>query len=103
MFYTPLAFAQKSIEIFKPGDTTTINFTTLVNKLGDVANAIIPFLIGVAVLLVIWGIFKYVRTAGDTEKIAEGRTVLIWGIIAIFFMLAFWGFVMVIKTSLGFE
>ena len=95
-----LASAQtQTIEIFTATDEN-LNFTTLADKLAEIANAIIPFLIGVAFVAIIWGILKYVRSAGDTEKVAEGRKVIIYGIIALFLMLSFWGFVMMIKNSL---
>lgn len=77
-----------------------LNFTTLSGKLSDIANTIIPFLVGVAFVVVMWGVFKYVRSAGDAEKLSEGRKVALWGVVAIFMMLSFWGFVMIIKNSL---
>lgn len=91
--------ASSHISVFKP-TSTTLNFTTLAQKLGDIANSVIPFLIAVAFFAIIWGIFRYVRSAGDSEKVAEGRRVVIWGVVALFLMLSFWGFVMMIKTSL---
>ena|SRR3989338_3394796 len=100
IFSPLLAFAEpQTIEIFTATDEN-LNFTTLADKLAEIANAIIPFLIGVAFVAIIWGILKYVRSAGDTEKVAEGRKVIIYGIIALFLMLSFWGFVMMIKNSL---
>lgn len=76
------------------------NFTDLAGKVGEMANLIIPFLIGIAFVAILWGIAKYLRSAGDTEKVAEGRRVVIWGTIALFMMLTFWGFVTVVKNSL---
>lgn len=87
------------LQIFQPS-ATTITFTSLANKFGGIANAVIPFLIGLAIVLMIWGIFKYVSAAGDAEKIAEGRKTTVYGIVALFIMLAFWGFVQIIKRSL---
>ena len=86
------------ISVFDSPNPT--NFTDLAGKLGEVANLIIPFLIGIAFVSILWGIAKYVRSAGDTENVAEGRRVVIWGIIALFLMLTFWGFVTVVKQSL---
>lgn len=94
-----LASANTTITVFNTPNPN-LNFTSLVNKLSDIANAIIPFLIGAALVLIIWGIFNYVRNAGDSEKVAEGRRVIIYGIIALFLMLSFWGFVILIKNSL---
>ncbi len=87
------------IEIFKT-PATSLNFTTLSQKLADQANIVIPFLVAVAFVAVLFGIFKYIRSAGDAEKVAEGRKVVIWGVVALFLMLSFWGFVMIIKTTL---
>ena len=98
-----LASAQNPIAIFdtsSPGFNKTLNFTGFANKLGGVANSVIPFLIGVAVVAIIWGIFRYIAAGSDAERIAEGRKTIIYGIGAIFLMLSFWGLVLVIKNSL---
>lgn len=88
------------IRIFEPRAANTITFTSLANKFGEIANSVIPFLIGLAIAFMVWGIFKYVSAAGDSEKIAEGRKTTVYGIVALFIMLAFWGFVQMIKRSL---
>lgn len=95
-----VASAQYTITIF---DTPSedLNFTVFANKLVGIANAVIPFLIGVAFVVILWGIFKYIRNAGDSEKVAEGRKAVVYGVIALFLMLSFWGFVMLITKSLG--
>ena len=93
------ASAQTTIKVFNTPDPN-LNFTELTNRLSTVANDIIVFLVGVALVVIIWGTFKYVRSAGDAEKIAEGRKVVVYGIIALFLMLSFWGFVMIIRKSL---
>ncbi len=95
-----LAFASGALQIYRPTSSSKITFTTLANKFGVIANAIIPFLIGLTVVIVIWGIFKYISSAGDTEKVAEGRKAVMYGIIALFLMLSFWGFVLIIRNSL---
>ena len=91
--------ATEPIQIFTtPSDD--LNFGVVANKFRVITNAVIPFLVGVAVVAIVWGIFTYIRSAGDTEKIAEGRKTIIYGIIGLFVMLAFWGLVMTVKNSL---
>lgn len=91
--------AAEPIQIFTdPSDD--LNFGTVANKFRVITNAVIPFLIGIAVVAIVWGIFTYIRSAGDTEKIAEGRKTIIYGIIGLFVMLAFWGLVITVKNSL---
>jgi len=77
-----------------------LNFTIVSNKIADITNSVIPFMIGLSVAYMVWGIFKYVSSAGDTEKVEEGKKVLVYGIGAMFLMLSFWGLVLVIKTSI---
>ena len=96
---SPLFAGAQTIRVFDTPNKN-LNFTRLANKLSDIANYVIPFLIGVAFVVIIWGIFRYVRSAGDTEQVAKARLYVIYGIIALFLMLSFWGFVMIISNSL---
>lgn len=84
----------------RPASAVPVTFKFVVNVVIGLINTAIPFLIGVAFLLVVWGIFKYVAAGGDNEKIAEGRRVIIWGVLTLFIMLSFWGLVTVVCTSL---
>jgi uncharacterized membrane protein YidH (DUF202 family) len=88
------------ISVFKPAAATTLNFKVLAGKLGDIANLVIPFLIAIAFFSILWGIFRYIRSAGDEEKVAEGRRVVIWGVVALFLMFSFWGLVLLVKRSI---
>ena len=71
----------------------------LVARVNAVLNTIVPFLIGIAVFIVIWGVFNYVATASDEEKRVEARQYIIWGVILIFCMLSVWGFVNILVNS----
>ncbi len=95
-----LAFAQTPDLTVFTDTSTDLNFTTLANKFSGIANTIIPFLIGVAFVIIVWGIFKYILHAGDSEQVAKGRMYIVYGVIALFLMLSFWGFVTMIHTSL---
>ena len=101
-FLLPLPFfalADNTIRIFDT-PSSDLSFTSFANKISDVANVLIPFLIGLAFIVIIWGLFNYIRHAGDAEKVAKGREVVVYGIVGLFMMLSFWGFVMIIKNSL---
>jgi hypothetical protein len=59
----------------------------------------IPALIGVAFITFLTGIVKYV-TAGDNEESRQsGRNMMIYGIIVLFVMIAFWGLVSIVYKS----
>ena len=45
------------------------------------------------------GVIKYLVNSEDSTKRAEGRNFMIYGIIAIFVMISFWGFVGVLQGT----
>lgn len=71
----------------------------LIVRVNAVLNTVVPFLIGIAVFIVIWGIFRYVTSVADEEKRVEARQFVIWGVILIFCMLSVWGFVNILVNS----
>ncbi len=73
----------------------------VINDLKGIINAIIPLLISIAVLTLIWGIVKFVTSAGDEEKRKEGKDLMIYGIIGLFIMVSIWGLVGVLVSTFG--
>jgi heme/copper-type cytochrome/quinol oxidase subunit 2 len=71
--------------------------------IGNVITAVIPLIIGVAVLLFLFGVLKYVTNGGDPEKRTEARNTMIWGIIAIFVMVSVWGLVNVLTNTFALD
>ena len=81
------------------GNSTITTFGGLLNRVNLVLNTIVPFLVGIAVFIVIWGVFKYIASAAEEEKRAEARAFIVWGIIGIFAMVSVWGFVNILVNS----
>ncbi len=75
------------------------NIADIIVQVEGIINAIIPFIIGLAVLVIIWGVFGYITGAGDEEKRGEAKQYIIWGIIGVFVMLSIWGLVNVVVSS----
>ncbi len=81
-----------------------------IGSLGDllavfvsIINALMPFIVGLAVLFFVWGVFQFVASAGDEEKRTEGRNKMIYGIIGIFVMVSVWGLVNLLEGTFGVE
>src|SRR3989338_10230158 len=79
---------------------------TSVSSLGDllgvfmtIINALMPFIVALAVLFFIWGVFQFVMAAGDEEARTAGRDKMIYGIIGIFVMVSVWGLVNLLQGS----
>ena len=68
----------------------------------DIINRIIvPLAFTLAVLFFFWGMAKYIQSAGD-EK-AEGKKMMVWGVVALFVMSSVWGLVYFIRDELGLD
>lgn len=82
--FTPmLAFAQAGI----------LNF---LNQIQVIIAAVIPILIGIALLAFMWGVIKYLF-GGDKE---QGKQIMIGGIIALFVMTSIWGLVSIVRSTI---
>lgn len=66
-------------------------------------SALIPFIIALAVLLFIIGVFQYVTAGDDAEKQKSGRGKIIWGIVAIAVMVSVWGLVGLLTNQLALD
>jgi len=62
-------------------------------------NRLVPIVIGLAVLVFLWGVLQYV-VAKDSDKQKEAKNVMVWGVIALFVMVAVWGLVNVLGETL---
>lgn len=65
----------------------------LLAQASDFTTRLIPFIIGLTVLFFLWGIFKLVFSAKDSEARTEARGYIIWGIIGLAVMVSVWGLV----------
>lgn len=63
-------------------------------------NAIIPILVTAAIAYFIFGVVRYV-IAGDADKKEEARSVIVRGVIGLFFILTIWGVVVMLQNTLG--
>lgn len=84
----------------KEGTVTTIS--ALIGTLSYYVTLLVPFVVGLAVLALAWGLFNFITSAGDEEARANAKNLIIWSIIAIFVMISIWGLVNILRTSFGF-
>ena len=101
--FAPVVLAvQKNIS--NPNENIgTSGLAAFITQVNRVINYIVPFLVGIAVLVVIYGIFGYIKNADNEEKRALGRAMMIWGTLGIFMMLSIWGLVSILDNTFSFE
>jgi len=81
---------------------TLSNVTSLINCItGIITGSIIQLLVALAVVFFLWGAAKFIRNAEDSGKREEGRMFMLWGIIALFVIVAVWGLVGVLANTFG--
>ncbi len=69
-------------------------------KIGDILNAIVPILIALGIVYFVWGVVSYV-IASDEEAKTTGRDRMIFGIIGLAVIIAVWGLVHVLTATFG--
>ncbi|MDP2598813.1 MAG: hypothetical protein Q8P49_03220 [Candidatus Liptonbacteria bacterium] len=92
LFLAPLTISAQTVE--GPIAGTIAQISALVNDL-------IPLLLAVAVLLFLWGLVKFIANIGDETARAAGKSLMVWGMIALFVMVSFWGIIGYVQESLG--
>ena len=71
-------------------------------RAGEILSMTLGLLVVVAFLVFIWGIIQYVIAKGDEKKLAEGKQVMIYGIIGLTVIVALWGILaLIIFTIFG--
>jgi len=76
-------------------------FQELILQMQGLVSILGPLLVGVAVVLFFWGVIRYVTAGEDPEKRKAGRDLMIWGVVAIFVIVSFWGLVIILQELTG--
>lgn len=75
--------------------------TGLVNGIGQIISRVIPVMFALAIIYFFWGLIQFIRSAGDAKKASEGKSIMIYGVIAIFVMVSIYGLVNWLQGTLG--
>ena len=77
------------------------NFKEVAGLALSYVRLLIPLVIGLTLLLLIWGIVRaWIFGAGNTEKIEQGQQIALWGVIGLVVAIGVWGIVALVRTSL---
>lgn len=68
-------------------------------RLTSIFNSAIPLIVALAILAFVWGLAKLILNAGNEDKRLEGKSVMIWGIIALFVIFTLWGIVLLLSQT----
>jgi hypothetical protein len=74
-----------------------------ITDFGGLIADIIPVIIGLAVLLFLWGLTTYILKQDSAEGRVGARNRMFWGVIIIFVMVSLWGFVALLDQTLNLD
>ena len=98
-FYTTFFVAA----LITPSIALAAQIEDVIEIISDILGSIVPIIFALALLFFLWGLAKFILSAGDESARKEGRNIMIWGIIALFIMVSVWGLVNLLVETFGVE
>lgn len=78
------------------------NFQDLTEIFTDLINTALPVIAALAFVAFFWGLVKFIyRIGGDEKAVAEGKKLMIWGLIALFIILTLNAILSFVYTDIG--
>lgn len=76
-------------------------FSSILGVFASLVNQLIPLTMALALLAFFWGLVKYIWSSGNEEGKADGKKIMIAGIVGLFVMVSVWGLVGIIAQTFG--
>jgi hypothetical protein len=73
----------------------------LLTAFGGLINITIRIIFGLAMVYFFWGTAQFVLHSGDAKVRSEGKSKMLWGVIALFVLISIWGIIGFIGSTLG--
>lgn len=81
---------------------TPTNLTEIIDLFTNIGLKLIPLMGAVAFLVFVWGVAKFIKSAGNEKEIKDSKNMLIWGVVGIFVLVTIWGIVAFMRNEFGF-
>lgn len=91
--FTPILVGAQATQI------TTVD--SLITTVSGWLNSLIPLIIGIAVIVFLWGVVQYITAGSDSDKRKEGGYLMAYGIVGLFVMISVWGLVNFVSDASG--
>ena len=82
-----------------PSIASAQTLITVIQRVQQILNLVIPILITLALIYFFWGLGMYILNQSSEEKKEQGRSIMIWGVVALFVMVSVWGLVGLIGST----
>lgn len=75
-------------------------FGQVVNLLLWYLQLMVPIIFALTFIVLSWGVVKsWIMNDGNAEKVGEGKTLVLWGIIGLLVMSGVWGILALLRNS----
>lgn len=85
--------------ILCPVSADSITLTGFICQATRVVVDFIPVLVALALLYFLWGVAQWILNVNNEEKMREGRTRTVWGLVALFFILSIGGVITLLVST----
>jgi hypothetical protein len=75
------------------------NFKEIVELLSEIVSDATVVIVALAFLTFLWGLARFILSAGDEKAIDDGKKIMLWGTIALFVMVSVWGIVEILERT----
>ena len=96
-----IALGVFALPLFVGAQNPNGDLTGFVGVIGNIVNMLVPIVTTLAIVFFFYGLAKYVLNAGDEEKKAEGKNIMIWGVLAMFVLVTLWGIIAFMQKTVG--
>lgn len=98
-----LFFAAPAVAFGQIGSATVSDDanTLVVGVLGFITDIVIPLIFIIAVVFFLYGLMKFVLNAGDEAARETGKSIMIWGTVALFVMLSIFAIIKFLQGTFG--
>jgi hypothetical protein len=101
LFFARISFYTVSlVPLLAAAQIQEKNLRGVIKFFTDLIDPIIGLVTGIAVLLFIWGIVKYIIAQGSETAKASAKNTMFYGVIALFVLFSFWGIVQLLRRSI---
>jgi succinate dehydrogenase/fumarate reductase cytochrome b subunit len=101
--FTALTFVLTPLLVSAQAAPNTGYITAIVTSAQAILNLLIPLVVTIALILFFWGLALFIMNAGDEEARKRGRAIMIWGVVALFVIVAVWGLVALLANIFNVE
>lgn len=100
---TGIGFAMPLMAFAQNADPDLGAIESLLKGVGDLVSLALPIAVALALLFFIWGLAQFILASGDPDAKETGKQRMIWGVVALFVIVAVWGIVGFIGEIFGID